>query len=156
MSKIIATRVILYDTEKDAVLAVHPTGRKWKNKEGGIATGVWNIPGGEVDEGESKEESAIREIQEECNIDLDKSKLKYLGFYDYTANKDLHFFFYPEKNIDTSKMKCESYFENEEGKMLPEVNGYSLFNLEESMEMFFPVLQKVLKRILNDWPQYFE
>jgi len=153
--KKVATRVIIHDPTKQSILAVHPTGRKWKNREGGVATGVFNIPGGEVDPGEDKITCAIREIKEECNIDLDEAKMKYLGFYDYSEGKDLHFFYYVEDNLDLSKLKCESYFENEQGKMLPEVNGFTMFNIESDMKMFFPVLQNVLKKVIGDYPHLF-
>jgi len=156
MEKKIATRILVYDPVKKSVLAIHPTGRPWKSKGGGIATGVFNIPGGEIDPGESKEACLLREIKEECNLDLDKAKLQYLGFYTYSDWKDLHFYFYPEDNLDLSKLKCESYFETEDGKMLPEVNGFSQFNLESELNMFFPILQKVLKKVIGDYPELFE
>ena len=150
-----ATRVLIYDKTIHTVLAVHPTGRKFKDKEGNEATGVWNIPGGEIDEGETAEESAIRETKEECDIDIKKSDLISLGKYQYNDYKDLHFFLCNMHDLDLSKCKCESYFENEQGKMLPEVNSYRLMNLEADMNMFFPVLQKTLKKVIKDYPRLF-
>jgi len=155
MKKKIATRVIIHNPIKNSVLACHPTGRKWKSRDGGIATGVYNIPGGEIDEGEDKLECIIREAKEETDLDLKKSNLKYLGFYKYSEYKDLHFYYYPIEDLEISKLKCESYFENQDGKMLPEINGYEMFNLESDLEMFFPVLQNVLKKVIKDYPELF-
>lgn len=152
--KKIATRLIIWDSSTKSAIAVHPTGRKFKSKEGGAAIGVFNIPGGEIDPGEDMYECVIREIKEECNLDIKKSELQYLGFYDYSAVKDLHFFFC-EKDVNLSTLKCESYFESPSGKMLPEVNGYSKFNFESEIHMFFPVLQKVLKKVISDHKELF-
>ena len=156
MNKIIATRIILFDPIKQAILGVHPTGRSFKNKEGGVNKGTWNIPGGEIDPDEDKEVCLIREIKEECNIDLVKSKLRYLGFYDYSEAKDLHFYFYIDDSLNLKKLKCESYFETPNGKMLPEVNSYAFFNIESELDMFFPVLQKVLQKVFKDYPDLFK
>jgi len=157
MAKKEATRVIIYNPKKQTVLAVHPTGRKWKNKEGdGPATGTWNLPGGEVDDGEDTKDCIIREVKEECDYDLKRVNLKYLGFYDYSNDKNLHVYFYPNTDIKITKLKCDSFFESPQGKMLPEINGYKMFNIYSEMHMFFPVLQRLFKKILEDNPQYFE
>lgn len=36
---------------------------------------LWGLPGGKVDQGESPEEAAVRELKEECGLNLDKHHL---------------------------------------------------------------------------------
>ena len=54
-------------------------------------SGFWNFPGGSVEEGESLEIAAIRELKEEANLDVNEEDITYLGNY---AGKYLtiHFF----------------------------------------------------------------
>jgi 8-oxo-dGTP pyrophosphatase MutT (NUDIX family) len=160
--KKIASAVIIYDPIKQVILGVHPTGRKWKDEDGKPERGVFSLPKGLVDENEHPVEAAIREIKEECNIDLDIKKLHYLKKYNYTKHKDLELFFYPiktgpnEGELNIEKCKCTSYF-NKEGKKYPEVNGYSFINpWTEEMKWFFPAQQRIINKVMLDFPKYFE
>ena len=47
-----------------------------KNVKGGVYEDLWVIPGGGIDEGESKEDAAKREILEEVGIDISKVKIE--------------------------------------------------------------------------------
>ena len=154
MEKKIATRILIHDPVKNTILAVHPSGRKWKTKDGDVATGVFSIPGGEIDEGEDKEECIIRETEEETGLKIDKSKLEYLGFYKYIEYKDLEIFYYKKEDIELSKLKCKSTFEAN-GRQIPEVNGFiNLVYPEEKRFLFFS-LQKVLEKVEQDHPDLF-
>ena len=46
-----------------------------KNNKGGVYEDLWVIPGGGIDEGETKEQAAKREILEEVGIDLSNERL---------------------------------------------------------------------------------
>lgn len=48
--------------------------------------GEWELPGGGVDAGESIEQSAVRELKEETNLDVEKMIGTFEGF-DYTTPK---------------------------------------------------------------------
>ncbi len=77
-------------------------------KKKGFGRGKWNGPGGKVQEGESLEQAAIREVQEEAS--LKPIKPKYLGFIEFIwlnqekNNQRCHIFL--TKNF-TGKL-CES------------------------------------------------
>ena len=50
-------------------------------KKRGLGAGRWNAPGGKVEEGESVEESAIREVQEEVAVSV--TDLEHRGVLDF-------------------------------------------------------------------------
>ncbi len=61
-----------------------------KNVKGGVYEDLWVIPGGGVDEGETKEQAVQREILEEVGIDISNAKLELLpGSPNNTAEKTL-------------------------------------------------------------------
>lgn len=153
MEKKISACVIIYDPILHSVLAEHPTGRKYKEKDGSLKKAVFSLPKGEIDDGESKEAAAVREIKEETGLKLDKDRLEYLGYYEYLEYKDLEMFLYvleEDEKIDLKTLKCESFFEAPNGKMLPEVNGFAQFHLETDLDMFFYAQQKVIKKVISD------
>lgn len=67
------------------VLLAHPGGPMWSRKD----QGAWTIPKGEVAEGESPREAAIREFEEEIGFRPD-SKLIMLGSIKQKGGKRVH------------------------------------------------------------------
>jgi predicted NUDIX family NTP pyrophosphohydrolase len=157
MEKQTSSAVIIYDPVKQVILAEHPTGRKWHNDDGTPSTGVFSLPKGLVEEGEDPVETAIREIKEETDIDLELKRLHYLGKYKYIKYKDLEMFFYPikEDEIDIKKCKCNSFFDGPKGKKLPEVNGFCFLHIERDLHFFFGSQQTLIKQIIKEFPKFF-
>ena len=75
-------RVILYNSENDAILLIH----RFKN-----GRNYWVIPGGGAKGNETPVETAIREIEEELNIQLKPADLTHL--LEYKSQENEHFFF---------------------------------------------------------------
>ncbi|MGY4893686.1 MAG: NUDIX hydrolase [Candidatus Saccharimonadota bacterium] len=51
-----------------------------KNVKGGVYEDLWVVPGGGIDEGESKEEAARRELLEEVGIDITTGSVEEIDF----------------------------------------------------------------------------
>lgn len=47
---------------------------------------AWYLPGGKREEGESDEQTLIREIREELDVDIDQKTIKYLGTFQAQAH----------------------------------------------------------------------
>ena len=75
-------RVILYNSENDAMLLIH----RLKN-----GRDYWVIPGGGAEGNETPVETALREIEEELNIQLKPADLTHL--LEYKSQENEHFFF---------------------------------------------------------------
>lgn len=145
--KKVSACVIIYDRENRTFLAEHSTGMKWKGNN------LWGLPKGEIDPGESTDETAVREVKEECGIDLNKEDLIYLGKFPYVKTKDLEMFFI-EKQIDPKLCKCTSYFDRN-GEKLPEVNGFRNISIDSIEEELILSQKIVFQQIIETNPDLF-
>ena len=59
--KIVGTAIIVNDRQ-EILIGQRPEGKD--------LAGLWEFPGGKIEEGESKEEALVREIKEELNADI--------------------------------------------------------------------------------------
>lgn len=146
-AKKVSACVIIYDKENKTFLAEHSTGMKWKGPN------LWGLPKGEIDEGELPNQTAIREVKEECGIDLNILDLHYLGHYKYIKTKDLDMFIIYKK-IDPKTCHCDSYFERN-GEKFPEVNGFKLVSIDEIDNEIILAQNNVLHEILEKYPDMF-
>jgi 8-oxo-dGTP pyrophosphatase MutT (NUDIX family) len=147
----ISAAVIVRDPITRSILAEHPTGSKlfaWRYNQVTSKRHALDLPKGCIDEGEAPIEAAVRELFEETGLCVSTAELRDLGQSEYTKDKDLHFF-YVEKEVDLPTLKCTSFFENAEGRMLPEVNGYACIQMED-LDMFRPAMETALKKVLKD------
>ena len=75
----VATCCVIYDTEEDKILLLKrsPTSY-WKPNS-------WCLPGGHVDKGEKPREAIVREVLEECNLQIEP---KNAWFVDFTVHEE--------------------------------------------------------------------
>jgi 8-oxo-dGTP diphosphatase len=64
-----------------------------RRMEGAHLAGLWEFPGGKVEEGEDPEHAVVRECREECAIDLEVGSVIEVAFHRY-ERKDVLLIFY--------------------------------------------------------------
>jgi 8-oxo-dGTP diphosphatase len=64
-----------------------------RRKEGQHLAGIWEFPGGKLEEGESPEAAVVRECREECGIEVEVSDILDVTHHRY-PEKDLLLLFY--------------------------------------------------------------
>jgi 8-oxo-dGTP diphosphatase len=79
LSVLLVSAVALIDRDGKILLAQRPEGKSM--------AGLWEFPGGKVEEGETPEEALIRELQEELGIDTWASCLAPLTFASHAYEK---------------------------------------------------------------------
>jgi 8-oxo-dGTP diphosphatase len=81
MKRLLVTAVALIDPDGRVLLAKRPEGKS--------LAGLWEFPGGKVEDGERPETALIRELREELGIDVEHSCLAPLTFASH-AYEDFH------------------------------------------------------------------
>lgn len=98
--------------------------------------GHWGLPKGHVEEGETEEQTAIREVKEETNIDIIiNNKYRYTTSYSPKENVMKEVVYFLAQNIDEDKKP-----------QLEEVSEVKWFTLEEAMNT---ITYENSKEILN-------
>lgn len=69
MKKKVST-IIVVDNKKFLILQRSPTS---------TGAGLWNFPGGSIEDGESRDEAAVRELKEEAGLIVKTEDIEYLG-----------------------------------------------------------------------------
>lgn len=110
----------------------------------GSFPGMWSIPGGKLEDGETTQEGAKREFFEETNINIDNIELTFVGLiprhtrdgkkvkglmYVYLLNVDTPLYPDLENAIDGEEHTECGYFEID--KIKPETSGEYLHKLAE-------------------------
>lgn len=114
------------------ILGCHGTG---KPKDYGF-----DFPKGEVDEGETDIDAAIRELREETGYVLHENSLFDIGVYHHNKKKNIHLFLCKMEELpNPADLKCSSFFELN-GKQIPEVDFYEIIS-RENRNKFNLVLQ---------------
>ncbi len=72
MKLVLVVAVLLVDAENRVLLAQRPEGKSM--------AGLWEFPGGKIEDGESPEAALIRELEEELGIQTDANCLAPLTF----------------------------------------------------------------------------
>jgi 8-oxo-dGTP diphosphatase len=78
---VLVVAVALIDDQRRVLLAQRPAGKKM--------AGLWEFPGGKVEDNESPEHALVRELSEELGITVDVADLEPLAFASHTYD-DFH------------------------------------------------------------------
>lgn len=103
--------------------------------------GHWDFPKGHVEEGETELQTAIREVKEETNIDVEVNE-KYRYTVEYSPKEDVikEVVFFLAKNINDNKTA-----------QLEEVDEVQWFQLEDAIERItYDTSKEVLIRLKKD------
>ena len=99
-------------------------------------SGHWDFPKGHIENGETEEQTAIREVKEETNIDIIiNNKYRYTTSYSPKENVMKEVVYFLAQNIDEDKKP-----------QLEEVSEVKWFTLEEAMNT---ITYENSKEILN-------
>lgn len=85
LPEITVVAAIIFNSENKVLITKRPAGYH--------LAGLWEFPGGKVEDGESYEEALIREIKEETNLNISVGELYWQKSVDY-SKKRVHLFFY--------------------------------------------------------------
>lgn len=108
----------------------------------------WTIPKGHMEEGETKEETAIRETYEETNINLSTydGDMIYLGKENYKSGKKrLEAFAFIYDGIVEQEIKCNVMIDKG-NKSFPEIDNYRWVTFDEAEGLLHPTQVLLLKK----------
>lgn len=100
----------------------------------GHATGQehWDLPKGKTEEGESYEEAAIRECDEEIGFKVTEKHLVLLGEVPYRKGKRLVLFFYASSILpEIQDCICKSTYTNKYGQNKPEFDKFEYIDVSD-------------------------
>lgn len=102
----------------------------------------WKFPGGHPNNGESPEQAALREVEEELGLRLDRRRLRQLLREERSGRNGKHFFFLFEAPSDLMDLK-------ETGDEGEDIAVFTVSEIREAVDFFSPHrdLLKKLRRI---------
>ena len=132
MKILLVVAVALIDADDRVLIAQRP--------EGKALAGLWEFPGGKIDQGERPEAALIRELQEELGIKVKEACLAPLTFASYA---------YPEFHLLMPLYVCrrwEGFVQSREGQALKWVRARELrqYPMPPADEPLIPPLVELL------------
>jgi 8-oxo-dGTP diphosphatase len=129
---LLVVAVALIDADDRVLIAQRP--------EGKALAGLWEFPGGKIDQGERPEAALIRELQEELGITVKEACLAPLTFASYA---------YPEFHLLMPLYVCrrwEGFVQSREGQALKWVRAKDLrqYPMPPADEPLIPPLVELL------------
>jgi ADP-ribose pyrophosphatase YjhB (NUDIX family) len=113
-----------------------------------LRDGIWDLPKGKVEKGESYEDAALREVEEECGL----KKIKLIKF----LTKTYHTYFDPRKNRRVLKISHWYEMKSKSDKLIPQaeegIDQAVWIELNE-LKAKKPIYNNILL-ILDKWPNY--
>ena len=130
---------VLVVNERGELLLAHVTGQR-----------LWDFPKGAAEPGETPVQAALREAMEETGLALDSARLRELGRFAYTPNKDLHLFAarLASQAVDLANCRCSSLFCDRFGRTRPEVDAFRWASAAELPALCTPRMAAVLAKAL--------
>ena len=132
MKILVVVAVAIIDADDRVLIAQRP--------EGKALAGLWEFPGGKIDQGERPEAALIRELQEELGIAVKEACLAPLTFASYA---------YPEFHLLMPLYVCrrwEGFVQSREGQALKWVRARDLrqYPMPPADEPLIPPLVELL------------
>jgi 8-oxo-dGTP pyrophosphatase MutT (NUDIX family) len=108
-------------------------------------SGNWGVPGGAMELGETTEETAKRELQEETG--LEAGELKLFGVF---SGKDLYYRYASGEEVYNVSIVYITHDVHGAISLLDgEHNDFQFFNLEQLPEKMSPPIKPIIKRLLE-------
>ena len=132
---------------KVEVLLVHPGGPFWARKD----EGAWDIPKGEIDEGEEPFQAAQREFKEEIGTKPPQGKVQDLGKVKIKSGKEIQAWAI-KGDLDLAKFKSDNFtmeWPPRSGKTqeFPEVDKAEWFDLATAKHKLNPAKVEFISRL---------
>lgn len=124
LPEITVVAALIYNSKNQILITLRP--------EGFHLSGLWEFPGGKVEDGESYPNALIREIKEETNLDINVGDLYWEEKVAYTK-KRVHLYFY----------RCELTREDQQ-VVCHDVDDYRWVYKNELNDFDFPEADKAL------------
>lgn len=100
---------------------------------------------GNVEDGESNLEAALRECKEESNLTFKKEDLIYLGDFKYNKKKRLVLYYINVNDVPFEKLDCISFVDDDKTKK--EIDYYALFDYKTMLKHCSKSLARTLESI---------
>lgn len=149
MSKILPTRVsvkVLLLNDRNELLLLCADDPKTTQADGKYNGPFWFLVGGEIEEGESFQEAALREIDEEVGLkksDIELGPVVWFGEYDLILNGVLT---HLKQTFIVARTKSKKVFFNNltawEKSTLKKVEWFSLEKMHKTCEAIYPASLK--------------
>ncbi len=106
----------------------------------------WVLPGGTLEPGEGLDACGIRELKEECNLDIHMTQMRYLSDFVQSAGKQTIDVFF------LAKLACPDGLSDYRLSTEENLNEAGFFTLAEAKAMRVQP-QRVFHQVLSDWEQ---
>ncbi len=142
---------VLLINEENNLLLMRQDNPGIKSQDGSYAGAFWSLIGGKIEEGESREEAACREIYEETGLKVMPDQVSlpvWYGSVNLNMNGKLTHL-YQQLVIVRLTGSSETTLENltaEEAEFVNDLKWFSLDEIEHTSEIIYPIILKDLLR----------